>query len=723
MLQVIQNYNTGKLTVEEVPPPSLQSGGILVRTMASLISAGTERHTIETARKSLVGKARSRPDMVRKVIQIARRDGWLNTYRLVKNKLDTPVPLGYSNAGIVIAVAEDVDEFSVGDRVACAGQGYASHAETVFVPKNLAVRIPDYVSFEEAAYTTLGAIALQGVRQADPKIGETVVVIGLGLLGNLTVQLLKANGCRVMGIDLQKSACSLALQAGADYALLPDEDAVPFIHRTTNGIGADSVIITAATHNNAPVILAGDLLRHKGTLIIEGAVPADIPRSPFYEKEIDVRFARSYGPGRYDPLYEEIGIDYPYAYVRWTENRNMQAFTDFLARRLVKTEPITTHRFKIEDAEKAYALITGKSENKETVVGVILTYDHRYDELPKKPEECPPTLVHSGSTDTIRIGFLGAGNFAQNMLLPHFKKISGVELTAVSTSKGITAKKVADKFKFRTHTTNNSEILQNADIQAVFITTRHHLHAPFVIEALQAGKAVYVEKPLALSPEELDQIITVYRQNPRLLMVGYNRRFAPVVSKVKQFLSTKISPYVMHYRINAGHIPKDHWIQDPMQGGGRIIGEVCHFVDLMIYFLKATPTLAYARTLSYNAEDITQRDNVIITLNFSDGSIGSISYIAIGDTTFPKERIELFGEQSVAVIDDFKKCTLTRNGRTQTFGGSKQDKGYRLSVEAFIHALKNQQESPITFSDLIATSRTIFAILESLSTGQPVTIR
>ncbi len=722
MLQVIQKYNTGELLVEDVAPPALQPGGILVRTMQSLISAGTERNTVETAQKSLAGKAKSRPDLVKKVIQVAKRDGIMSTYRLVKNKLDSPVPLGYSNAGIVIAVAEDLDEFSVGDHVACAGQGYASHAEIVFVPRNLAVRIPEGIDFDEACYATLGAIALQGIRQAETLVGETVAVIGLGLLGILSVQILKANGCRVIGLDLNEAACENARNAGADHAMIICGDTVTDIETITRGYGVDSSIITAATSSTAPVILSGDILRHKGKLIIEGAVPADIPRSPFYEKEIDVRFARSYGPGRYDSNYEEFGIDYPYGYVRWTENRNMQAFLGLAAQKKINLKSVTTHRFKIEDAKQAYDMITGKNPSAETIVGVLLDYRHRNLEVKNGKNLSLSSAEPVKSFESLSIGFIGAGNFAQNMLLPHFKKMQNVRLTGVSTSKGVTAKNVADKFKFQFSTTDNFEIIRHPEINALFVTTRHHLHAPMVMEALKASKPVFVEKPLAMSTEELDEIVRIYQNQPTTLMVGYNRRFSPVIREVKKFYSRKISPLMITYRINAGNIPKNHWIQDPVQGGGRIIGEVCHFIDLMIHLLNAMPVNVYAQTISYNAHDVTNRDNLQVIVKFSDGSTGTISYIAIGDKTFPKERIEIFGEQSVAVVDDFKNCRLSRNGKSRTFGGSRQDKGYADSILAFTDAILKGQPSPIPFDELVMTSKTVFAILGSLTKGLPVGI-
>ncbi len=723
MLQVIQNYNTGELKVEEVPEPGMRPGGILVHNMFSLISAGTERNTVETAQKTLVGKAQSRPDLVRQVIQIAKRDGIMNTIALVKNKLDTPVPLGYSSAGIVMAVAEDVDEFAVGDHVACAGQGYASHADVVFIPRNLAVKMPAGVSFEAAAYTTLGAIAMQGIRQARVTVGEKSAVIGLGLLGLLTVQILKASGCKVAGIDIDNEACEKARSLGADLAFTPESEFMPLVEHLTQGHGFDHVIITAASTSNQPVILAGHIVRHKGKVIIEGAVPAEVPRSPYYEKEIDVLFARSYGPGRYDYSYEEQGRDYPYGYVRWTENRNMAAFLELIEQKRIDVRSITTHTFKIEDAAKAYALITGHSKEKEKYTGILIQYSHRHIAPEPTPEITGRSVPAFPPADKVRIGFLGAGNFAQNYLLPLLKKNTSVELAGVSTSKGITAQSVAKKFKFRYATTLNQELIQHPDIVALFIATRHHLHAPLVAECLKNNKSVFTEKPLAMNFEQLRELIEIYNTHPGRVMIGFNRRFAPAVRDTKLFLAKKIQPCMVTYRINAGYIPISHWIQDPEQGGGRIVGEVCHFVDLISYLIQSIPVRVFAEIISSTREDIVSKDNLAVTLKYRDGSVATVHYIACGDKSFPKERVEIFCENSVAVIDDFRRASFTRNGKTKKTGGGRQEKGYRQCLSAFIHAVAKGQPSPISFDEAVHATVTTFKILESLSKGLPVDIR
>ncbi len=719
MLQVIQNYNTGELTIEEVASPALQPGGILVRNAFSVISAGTERSTIETAQKSLIGKAQSRPDLVRKVLEVAKRDGIMSTIQLVRNKLDTPVALGYSTAGIVIAVAPDVEGFAVGDRVACAGQGYASHAEIVYVPRHLAAKVPDGVGLDEAAYTTLGAIALQGVRQAETSVGDIVAVVGLGLLGLLTVQLLKAAGCTVVGVDINADSCRTASRLGADTTLTTAESYMPLVEKVTNGHGVDSVVITAGTSTNEPILFAGEILRNKGKLVVVGAVPVDVPRSPFYEKEIDIRFSRSYGPGRYDPTYEEKGVDYPYGYVRWTENRNMESFLRLIAQKKIDTNSISTHRFKIEDASSAYDLITGKRPSKERSIGILLEYAHR-------PPETSGVIANLRSNmsplanDRLPIGFVGAGNYAQSTLLPILKKMKNVALAGVVTSRGITSNNVAKKFKFQFAASDAKDILQNKDIPAIFVATRHHQHAAFVADALRNGKAVFVEKPLAVDLRQLEDVIEVHRRHPGKVVTGFNRRFAPSIAETKKFFARRIQPAVVQYRINAGFVPKEHWTQDPVEGGGRIIGEVCHFVDLISFLLDSMPIRVFADLVSSTRDDVVAKDNVTITLRYRDGSLGSVSYIACGDKSVPKERIEMFAENSVAIVDDFKKVTLTRNGRSKTFGASKQNKGHALLLSSFVQSVLAGTESPVSFGDAVNATKITFSILDSLSTGLPV---
>ena len=717
MRQIFQNYKTGELSIDDVPPPSLSGGGILVRNIASLISAGTERTTVTTAQKSLVGKAQMRPDLVKKVLTVAKREGLLSTFRMVQNKLDTIVPLGYSSAGEVIAVAADVDEFSVGDRVACAGQGYASHAEIVFVPRNLAAKIPHTVSIGDAAYTTLGAIALQGVRQSGTVIGNAVAVIGLGLIGLLTVQILKAAGCRVMGFDVNEAALEVGLTVGCDKVGLSSALNDATIDHLTAGYGFDCSILTASTKDNSPILMAGDITRNKGRMVIVGAVPANIPRSPFYEKEIEVSFSRSYGPGRYDTTYEERGLDYPHAYVRWTENRNMLAFIDLLEQKKIDLRSLTTHRFTLEEAKNAYDIVSGKKIPDSRPIGMLIEYDSASD---------PPTsslIVNETPAvtgDQLKIGFIGAGSFAQNYLLPPLKRNKRVRLVSVATARGLSSTDVAKKFKFESATTDSGEIINNPDIDAVFITTRHDQHADLATRALKQHKSVYLEKPLALDWNQLDALVDAYAADPGRLMIGFNRRFAPSIYGMKKFLAKKLQPCNALYRINAGYVPKDHWTQDPIQGGGRILGEVCHFVDLLAYLIDSVPVRLYAEVISTRQTDVTTHDNLSVTTKYRDGSVSTILYTASGDRSFPKERLEIFSEQTVATVDDFRYWTCTRSGKTKKFGSRKQDKGYKNSLNAFTDSCKRGLPSPVPFEDAVIATISTFKILESLTTGQAV---
>lgn len=720
MRQVVQNFKTGELKIEELPPPALRPGGLLVRTAYSLISAGTERSTVATAQSSLVGKARQRPDLVKQVLDTLRREGLRNTYEKVMARLETVKALGYSSAGEVMAVGEGVSGFRVGDRVACAGAGYASHAEVNFVPANLCAIVPDNVSLDLAAYTTLGAIALQGVRQSRAQLGESVVVIGLGLVGQLTVQLLRVAGGRVLGIDIDANAIELAIKSGAHEAILRSEDVHKTVEAFTQGRGADSIILTASTSSNDPVKLAGEIARDRARVVVVGAVKMDIPREHYYMKELELCLSRSYGPGRYDPGYEEYGIDYPIGYVRWTENRNMEEFLRLLAEKRLDVELLTTHRYKVDEAAEAYNTILGKSGAR--YCGVLLEYDRR--------EEIKTRIVTKHGAKNghkpagkLGVGFIGAGNFATASLLPHLRAHDSVTLTGVVNSTGVSAKNIAERFRFNYCSSESAEVIKDEQTDCVFIATRHNTHAALTVEALRQGCAVFVEKPLCLNVEELKEIIAAYQDcEEAALMVGYNRRFAPLSEQIKKALGRKNTPFSLIYRVNAGFIPRDNWIQDEIQGGGRIIGEACHFVDLMQYFTDALPVRVFAESVTSGSEKDTDEDSVAITIKFDDGSIGTIHYLALGDKSFPKERVEIFGNGSVAVLDDFKTGTVTRAGSTNKLGSGVQDKGHREEVRRFIDARAQGQATPISFRSIVATTLVTFRALESLRTGMPVKI-
>jgi len=715
MKQVLQNRKTGRPFVAEVPVPALQRGRVLVRTVASLISAGTERAAVELVSKGLVQEARQRPDLVKAVVAKVKNEGLLNTFASVRDKMAASQALGYSAAGIVAAVAEDVTEFQVGDRVACAGVGYASHAEVLSVPKNLCVHLPGGVSFESGAYGTLGAIALQGVRLAEPTLGESIVVIGLGLVGQLTVQLLKANGCRVFGLDLDESRVALALELGADKAVVSNEATAKEIETWTRGHGADAVLITAATDSNQPIELAARVSRLKGRVIVVGMTGMDIPRPPFFSRELKLIISMSYGPGRYDPEYEERGHDYPLPYVRWTEKRNIESFVELIAERRLNVERLTTHRFPIAEADSAYQLISG--ELREPNLGVVLNYD---------PEAEVVRRVSLGarvrkSEKSIVLGVIGAGGYVPAMLLPHFKT-EGVEFRSIATASGISAHDVGKRFGFAFAVSSGQEVLDDAGVNLVVIGTRNNTHAELARGALERNKHVFVEKPLAVNDEQLESVLQAAANSSGKLMVGFNRRFAPLTQRAKEFFRNRDTPLSMLYRVNAGRIPKEHWIQDAEEGAGRIIGEVCHFIDLLQYFAGAPPVYVFAESISARSSKIVDADSVIITLRFADGSNGSLAYLSEGDKGLAKERVEIFGEGRVFVLDDFRRAMLYKDGREEQVASKTQDKGQQEQVRAVCASVLQGGAPPISLDELAATTRATFRVLDSLRERRPFEI-
>ncbi len=717
MKQVLQNRKTGRPFVGEVPVPALQKGRVLVRTVASLISAGTERAAVELVSKGLVQEARQRPDLVKAVVAKVKSEGLLNTFASVRDKMAASQALGYSAAGIVAAVAEDVAEFQIGDRVACAGVGFASHAEVLSVPKNLCVHLPEGVSFESGAYGTLGAIALQGVRLAEPTLGESVVVIGLGLVGQLTVQLLKANGCRVFGLDLDETRVSLALELGADKAGISNETAAKEIETWTRGHGADAVLITAATDSNQPVELAARVSRLKGRVIVVGMTGMDIPRQPFFSRELKLVISMSYGPGRYDPGYEERGHDYPLPYVRWTENRNIESFLQLVGDKRVNVDRLTTHRFPIAGADRAYQLISGDVQ--EPYLGVVLNYD---------PEAEVARKVSLGAAQPARkseksivLGVIGAGGYVPAMLLPHFKA-EGVEFSSIATASGISAHDVGKRFDFAYAVSSADEVLDDERVNLVLVGTRHDLHAELARKALERNKHVFVEKPLALNDAELDSVLDAASSSSGQLMVGFNRRFSPLAQRAKEFFANRDTPLSMLYRVNAGRIPKEHWTQNAEEGGGRIVGEVCHFIDLIQYLAGAPPVFVFAEAVSAKSSKIVDADSVVVTLRFADGSNGSIAYLSEGDKALAKERLEIFGAGRVFVLDDFRRATLYKDGREEQVTLKAQDKGQHSQVRRVCASVLEGGSAPISADELAATTRATFRILDSLRERRPFEI-
>ena len=710
MLQITQYQKSGEISVDELPAPKLRPGNVLVRNAFSLISAGTERTSVETAQASMLQKARSRPDLVRQVLDNFKRDGLLATYKKVRERLDNFKELGYSCAGVVVESA--VDDIKVGDRVACAGVGYASHAEIVSVPRNLVVKVPDEIGLDEAAFTTVCAIALQGVRQADVRVGEQVAVIGLGLIGLIVVQLLKASGCRVIGMDISSRNFDLALTLGCDRCAISNQDAALEVQSFTRGYGADAVVITAATSSNEPVELAIHCARKRGTVVAVGAVGMNIPRSPFYEKELNFRMSCSYGPGRYDPDYEERGQDYPLGFVRWTENRNMEAALDMMAQRKLNVGALITHRIPLEESLRAYEIITGKVQ--ESYLGILIQYPETDSVAVSRRIE----LRTSGPTPAGRravLGFIGAGNFTQSVLLPPLMKLAP-RLRGLATSKPVSARKTAEKYKFEFCATDANEIVNDKDVNVVFVTSRHDSHAHYVTQALRGGKSVFVEKPLALNNEELESILDAYSEaqqagNAPLLMVGYNRRFSQPVRAVQKLFAARTEPLAMHYRVNSGFIPSAHWMQQPDQGG-RFIGEGGHFVDVMQFVCGALPISVHAVAPSDGARRY-NNDNVLLTIRFGDGSVGTIHYLANGATAVEKEYLEVFGESKTARMWNFRKleCAVGRKKSSAAFSG---DKGHATEMKALLDGFESGAGAPISIESLAATSRVTFAAMESL---------
>ncbi|HVR41430.1 MAG TPA: bi-domain-containing oxidoreductase [Thermoanaerobaculia bacterium] len=700
MKQLIQNLRTGASSVVDVPAPRAARGRVVVRVAASLVSAGTERMIVEFAEKNLVDKARARPDLVRQTLDKAKRDGILPTLEAVQNRLEQPMPVGYSVAGVVIDVGEGVDEFRIGDRVAAAGAGHANHAEVVSVPSNLVVKIPDNVAFDVAAFTTVGAIALQGIRLADPKLGDNVAVIGLGLLGQLTVQMLRANGCRVAGFDPQRDRAELASCSSTDDEFRNACSAI------SNGHGVDAVLITADTKSNEPVALAAAIARDRGVVISVGAVGLDLPRKPYFEKELEFRVSRSYGPGRYDPAYEEAGHDYPYGYVRWTENRNMQAFLQLAGEGKIDLARVITHRIDIDHAEHAYELITGKTS--EPFLGVVLTYPERAESQAKRIELT--TSNEQRATGNAVIGMLGAGAFSKSVLLPAIQA-TNAQLAGIAAATGLSARHAGERFGFRFCTTDTNEILGNDDINAIVIATRHNLHASQTIRALERGKHVFVEKPLCLTRDELDAIRAAYESRTnQLLMVGFNRRFAPMSIALKQHFTGE--PLLIHYRVNAGFVPRTEWIQSE-EGGGRLLGEGIHFIDWAVWLTGSVPESVHAIAAG-NAGRYSD-DNFSVHIRFANGSVFQLLYAASGDRALGKERIEVHGGGRSAILEDFRKLELTKNGRRHVERSVlRADKGHRAELAAFINAIRTGAPSPIPFEEIVTSTRATLDAAESL---------
>jgi predicted dehydrogenase/threonine dehydrogenase-like Zn-dependent dehydrogenase len=721
--QVIQSYKNGQISLAEVPEPACKSGGVLVQNRASLISVGTEKLMIEMGKKSLLGKARARPDLVRQAWAKAQKEGFVSVFKEAMHRLDEPVPLGYSAAGIVREVGAGVTAVKPGDRVAVMGAGFASHAEVVWVPDNLCVPIPEGVDFEAAAFGMLGCIALHGVREAALTLGEKAVVIGLGLLGLLTVQFLTAQGCRVIGVDLDRKKCDLAQALGADLGLVPGEDNIEeAVANFTNGIGADAVLIVSASKDNRPILQAEAVARERARLVLVGVADIHLTRKTFWTKELLFSVSKAAGPGSIEPLYEAKGFDYPLAYVRWTERRNLATSLDLMAQGKLGVDNLITHRFPIEDALAAYDLILG---NREPYIGVLLTY-------PDEKAATTPSLdarkvwlkpAPSSSPSAARaLGLIGGGKFTKNILMPILQKSQGVRLGGVATTSGVSSQHLAQKYGFSYATTDFREILKDEGIDRVIITTPHHLHGRQVVEALQAGKHVFVEKPLCLTEEELAAIEAAY-DGSRMLLVGFNRRFAPLTQEIKKMVAGRTTPLVMTYRVNAGYIPEGSWVHDPEVGGGRLLGEVCHFIDFLQFIVEADPVTVQAMSIQGDTGKYRPDDNLAITLGFADGSIGSIIYTAKGSKSFSRERFEVYSEEAVGVIEDFRLGQIVRGGSSRKLKKLSMDMGYAGEMAFFIKPDSYQPDYlRQLFHGLVLSTRASLRALDSLRTGQVMSV-
>ena len=712
MKQIAQNYKSGELALLDVPVPASRPGGVLVRTQFSLISTGTEMMKISESKLSLIGKARARPDQVRKVMQTVSQQGLRSTYRKVSDRLDSYTPLGYSLCGEVVEVGAGVEELAVGQRVACAGNLYALHAEYNWVPRNLCVPVPDRARGEHAAFTTVGAIAMQGYRQSEARLGETACVIGLGLVGQLLVQILRAAGVNVVGLDPSAERCRLAEQLGAATCRPPDPETrgpvIETLAALTDGAGADHIFLTAGGGTNQPVELAAELARDRARVVDIGKCRLDLPWTEYYAKELDVRFSRSYGPGRYDPTYEEGGVDYPIGYVRWTERRNMACFLDLVAGGRLDLDPLISAVLPFDDAVAAYERIQSGEQGG---VGMLFRYSSNGPAQQRLTAPPPPTRParRPAAQPVVRLGVIGAGNYATSMLLPHLRGRADVRLVEVATATGLSATNAQRKFGFERYSTDHRGLLADETIGAVLIATRHHAHAAMVCEALRAGKAVFVEKPLAVDPEQLEAIIAAVEDsgNDRL-MVGFNRRFAPLLVDLKHAFGARSGPVQVRYDVNAGRLDAGSWYAHPEEGS-RLVGEGCHFVDTISWWLDDDPQAVFAAAAG-------DPDDTASTLLYPDGSVATIAYQTAGDSRAPKELLQVTGEGQVARLLNFQRTELWRGGRRRVHRSrSGIDKGQRQELDAFVRAVAEARAMPIPLASLLATTRATFAARRSLA--------
>lgn len=700
MKQVLQSLKNGNIELAEIPVPAVKSGCLLIKTVRTLISLGTERMLLNFGKAGWIDKARQQPDKVKQVMQKMKTDGVKSTVDAVFKKLDQPLPLGYSNAGIVIAVGSGVTGFKVGDRVVSNG----NHAEVVCIPQHLCAKIPDEVSFTSASFTVVSAIALQGIRLINPTLGESIAVIGLGLIGLLSCQILKANGCRVIGFDFDKNKVEQAKKYGVEaFCITESSDPVQQAMNFTQQYGVDGVVITAATTSNSPAHQAPQMCRKRGRVVLVGVIGLELSRDDFYKKEISFQVSCSYGPGRYETAYEKKGLDYPIGFVRWTEQRNFQAVLQLMKEKRLVTEDLVSREIALENANEAYKLV---SEAK-NLLGIVLKYNDAID-TEQKSVVLNSFDVKIDAEEPI-VGFIGAGNFAGGTLIPAFKN-AGAHLKTIASSGGVSGTHIGKKHDFSISTTDTSRIFNDPEINTVVITTQHNSHAKFVLEALKAGKHVFVEKPLCMTPAELDKIKAAYKeantQKPVRLMVGFNRRFSPLIEQTKEILASSNAPKSMIMTVNAGAIPGDHWTQDLAAGGGRVIGEACHFIDLL-RFMADSPIKQISTTEMPDASE-KPIDTLSISILFENSSIGTVHYFANGNKDFPKERLEIFTDGKIIQMNNFK--TLNGFGikgmKKQSLWG--QDKGHQNCAKAFIEAIRTGKPAPISVEEIFEVTHNTF---------------
>ncbi|MFG1812646.1 bi-domain-containing oxidoreductase [Kribbella sp. NPDC049174] len=712
MKQVAQNYKSGELAVLDVPAPSCAPGGVLVRSLYSLISTGTELMKVGEAKLSMLGKARARPDQVKKVLDSVAQQGALNTYKKVMNKLDSYTPLGYSLCGVVVEVGAGAEEFSVGQLVAAAGNEFALHAEYNWVPVNLCVPVPDGVPPEQAAFSTVGAIAMHGVRQSEVQLGDTAVVIGLGLVGQLVVRLLVAAGVRVFGIDTVEDRCRMAEKAGALHCSSADEAGIAVLERSlleaSNGLGADHILLAAGGHSNGPVETAARLARDRARVVDIGKTKLDLPWNAYYDKELDVRFSRSYGPGRYDDRYELEGIDYPAGYIRWTERRNLACFIDLIAREQIDVGSLVARVFPIADATEVYQQLSSGA-----LPGVGFLFEYPDIPVEEKKETTRVASPAQSTAGAARLGFIGAGNYASSMLLPHLQGNEDAVLAHVATNKSLSAANAQRRFGFEQISTEANAVLSDESLDAIFVVTRHSTHAELACRALETGKAVFVEKPLALTDEDLDRIVaTADATGNDRLMVGFNRRFAPLLNDLRDRFGTPGGGSSLRYLVNAGRLDPSSWYLDQDKEGSRFAGEGGHFIDTLSWWLNSPPTEVYA-VPGPDAGD------VIVSLRFANGSVGTISYVGGGNSRFPKETLDITGGGRNGRLDNFQSASVWAGRKPSTRKARGTDKGQRVELERFVAAVKSGGPMPIPFDSLIATTRATIAVDNSLASGKP----